>query len=161
MEIRPYAESDWPDIEPILLEVVQRADTFTYDPAMTAEQLKDTWIERPPGLTVVATDGKEILGTAKMGANRVGPGSHVATASYMVGADARGRGVGRALVEHSLEWARAAGFLAIQFNAVAATNVGAVGLYEALGFTVVGTVPEAFRHPEQGLVGLHVMHRRL
>ena len=32
---------------------------------------------------------------------------------------------------------------------------------EVLGFTVVGTVPEAFDHPEHGYVGLHVMHLRL
>jgi len=25
----------------------------------------------------------------------------------------------------------------------------------------IGTVPEAFDHPDHGLVGLHVMHRRL
>ena len=79
----------------------------------------------------------------------------------MVAASARGKGVGGALVEDALEWARAAGFRAMQFNAVAATNTAAVSLYESLGFTIVGTVPEAFDHPQRGLVGLHVMHRRL
>jgi GNAT superfamily N-acetyltransferase len=96
-----------------------------------------------------------------MGPNRDGPGAHVANASYMVAAAARGTGVGRALVEHSIAWCRAAGFRAIQFNAVVATNVYAVALYESLGFTIIGTVPEAFRHPTEGFVGLHVMHRRL
>lgn len=161
MQIRAYADADWPHIEPILVEVVRAADTFTYDPDTPASTLKDIWVEQPPGLTVVAVEGDDVLGTAKMGANRPRPGDHVATASYMVGRDARGRGVGRALVEHSLDWAKAAGFSAIQFNAVAASNVGAVGLYESLGFSVVGTVPEAFEHPTQGRVGLHVMHRFL
>jgi hypothetical protein len=32
---------------------------------------------------------------------------------------------------------------------------------ESLGFAVIGTVPEAFRHPRHGYVGLHVMHRFL
>jgi ribosomal protein S18 acetylase RimI-like enzyme len=64
-------------------------------------------------------------------------------------------------VEDALSWARAAGFSAMQFNAVAESNATAVALYRALGFSIVGTVPEGFRHPEQGLVGLHVMHRRL
>lgn len=49
----------------------------------------------------------------------------------------------------------------MQFNAVAASNLRAVGLYESLGFEIVGTVPEGFRHPEEGYVGLHVMYRRL
>lgn len=71
------------------------------------------------------------------------------------------RAMCRALVEDALRWAREAGFRAMQFNAVAATNTAAVSLYESLGFAIVGTVPEAFDHPERGFVGLHVMHRRL
>jgi hypothetical protein len=49
----------------------------------------------------------------------------------------------------------------MQFNAVVETNVAAVGLWKALGFAVIGTVPEAFDHPRHGRVGLHVMYRRL
>jgi ribosomal protein S18 acetylase RimI-like enzyme len=77
----------------------------------------------------------------------------------MVDAVARGRGVGRALVEHSLRRAREAGFLGVQFNAVAATNVYAIKLYEDLGFETIGIVPQGFRHPTEGLVGLHIMYR--
>ena len=45
----------------------------------------------------------------------------------------------------------------IQFNAVVETNVAAVRLWQDLGFEIVGTVPGAFRSPEHGYVGLHVM----
>lgn len=69
--------------------------------------------------------------------------------------------MGRALCEDSLEWVRAAGFRAMVFNAVVETNVRAVRLYESLGFTVLGTVPEGFSHPTEGYVGLHMMHRAL
>ncbi|MBA2465846.1 MAG: GNAT family N-acetyltransferase, partial [Nocardioidaceae bacterium] len=48
-------------------------------------------------------------------------------------------------------------FHGISFNAVVETNTPAVALWRALGFEIVGTVPEAFRHPRHGLVGLHVM----
>jgi len=102
-----------------------------------------------------------VLGTAVMQPNRVGRGAHVATASFMVSEAARGRGVGRALGEHMLAWATAEGFRAVQFNAVVETNTSAVALWRTLGFVVIGTVPEAFDHPQQGLVGLHVMHRFL
>ncbi len=34
-------------------------------------------------------------------------------------------------------------------------------LWQALGFQVIGTVPDTFDHPEHGLVGLHVMFRYL
>ena len=160
--IRDATAGDWPAIWPIVREVVVAADTFTYDPAMTQDEGRAMWMVGPPGRTTAASNAREaIVGTANMYANRAGPGAHVASASFMVAASARGHGVGRALVEDALEWARAAGFRAMQFNAVAATNTAAVSLYESLGFTIVGTVPEAFDHPQRGLVGLHVMHRRL
>ena len=50
------------------------------------------------------------------------------------------------------------GYRGIQFNAVVETNRPAVARWTDLGFAIVGTVPEAFDHPEHGLVGLHVMY---
>jgi GNAT superfamily N-acetyltransferase len=79
----------------------------------------------------------------------------------LVDAAASGRGAGRALGEDVIAWAERSGFRAIQFNAVVETNERAVALWRSLGFEIVGTVPDAFHHPERGYVGLHVMHRRL
>jgi GNAT superfamily N-acetyltransferase len=120
------------------------------------------WMIGPPGRTVVATDAVgAVTGTANMYANRGGPGSHVASASFMVDPDRAGLGVGRALGEHVIEWARESGFRAIQFNAVVETNKAAVALWRSLGFEVLATVPEAFDHPRHGYVGLLIMHRFL
>src|SRR6202035_1032695 len=112
--------------------------------------------EKPPGQTVVAVDGPAIVGSAKMGPNRPGRGSHVATASFMVDPAHHGRGIGRALGRDVVDWARAAGYRGIQFNAVVETNHGAVRLWQSLGFEILATVPGAFEHPTQGYVGLHV-----
>jgi GNAT superfamily N-acetyltransferase len=94
-----------------------------------------------------------------MYANRPGPGSHVASASFMVDPHHAGRGAGRALGEEVIDWARTSGFRAIQFNAVVETNQAAVKLWRSLGFEVLATVPEAFDHPTNGYVGLLIMHR--
>jgi GNAT superfamily N-acetyltransferase len=161
LQIRAFVEADWPKIWPIVREVVRAADTFAYDPAMTEAEAHATWVEVLPGLTVVALDGDRVLGTAKMGPNRQGPGSHVATASFMVAADARGQGVATALCRFALDWAREQGYAGMQFNAVVETNHAAVEIYRRLGFTIVGTVPGAFAHPTQGRVGLHIMYREL
>jgi GNAT superfamily N-acetyltransferase len=161
--IREYIASDWPSVWPIFREVVAAGNTFAYGPGWSSEQARQVWVEAPPGQTVVACDDdtSRVLGTAQMGPNRPGPGSHVATASFMVAVEARGRGVGRALGEYALWWAREQGYAAMQFNAVVESNHVAVRLWEALGFRIIGTVPEAFEHPRLGRIGLHVMHRRL
>jgi GNAT superfamily N-acetyltransferase len=158
VQIRAFAENDWSQVWPVVRDVVQAEETFAYDPSMTVAQAHDIWIEAPPGLTVVAVDGDRVLGTAKMGPNRPGPGSHVSTASFMVAADARGRGVGTALCRFALDWAWEGGYAGMQFNAVAESNHVAVELYKRLGFSVVGTVPGAFAHRTLGRVGLHIMY---
>ena len=161
MQIRGYIDTDWPSVWPIFREVVTTDDTFAYDPGWSSEQAKEVWVEAPPDCTVEACDGPRVLGTAKMGPNRPGPGSHVSTASFMVAGDARDWGVGRTLGEYALSWAYEQGYAAMQFNAVVESNHAPVRLWQALGFRIIGTVPEAFEHPTLDRVGLHIMHRRL
>ncbi len=163
--VRPATEADWPAIWPIFREVVEAQETYAYPLGLSAEQGRALWFAEPPGTTVVLVDdtvgGEVVLGTARMGPNRPGPGSHVGTASFMVAATARGRGVGRSLAEQVVAWHREQGYAAIQFNAVVETNTAALRLWRSLDFEVVGTVPEAFASPTHGRVGLHVMHLRL
>jgi L-amino acid N-acyltransferase YncA len=160
--IRDADAEDWGSIWPFFREIVAAGETYAYDPGMPRAEAERVWMVAPPGRTVVAVDAAgTVLGSATMYPNRAGPGSHVASASFMVDPRHPRRGTGRALGEHMLEWARGAGFRAVQFNAVVETNVAAVSLWRSLGFSVIGTVPEAFRHPAHGYVGLHIMHRFL
>ena len=160
--IRDATPGDWPAIWPFLRRIVAAGETYAYDRDLDEERARATWMLEPPGRTVVAVaPGGAVLGSAKMHPNHGGPGAHVATASFMVDPAHAGAGVGRALAEHVLTSARAAGYRAMQFNAVVETNAPAVGLWRSLGFDVVATIPEAFHHPTRGYVALHVMHRRL
>lgn len=160
--IRDARPDDWEAIWPFFHEIVVAGDTYAYDRDLDHEAGRRLWMISSPGRTVVATDGDgAVVGTANMYANRPGPGSHVASASFMVDPRRAGRGTGRALGEEVIAWARRSGFRAIQFNAVVETNERAVGLWRSLGFEVVGTVPEAFEHPRHGYVGLLIMHRFL
>jgi L-amino acid N-acyltransferase YncA len=151
-------EDDWPQVWPFFDEVVRAGETYAYPLDLTPEQARALWTMSPPGQTVVLEEDGTVLGSATMGPNRPGRGSHVGTASFMVAAEARGRGVGRQLAEYVVQWHREQGFRAIQFNAVVETNTAAVRLWQALGFRIVGTVPQAFDSRAHGLVGLHVMH---
>ena len=162
MLIRPIEHDDWARFFPVFREVVAAGESYAYPEGLSSAAARDLWVESPPGQTVVAVgDDGAVLGSAKAGPNRPSRGSHVATASFMVAPAARGRGVGRALGEWALGWAREQGYAAMQFNAVVETNLAAVALWHELGFEVVGTVPEAFDSAAHGRVGLHVMHRHL
>jgi L-amino acid N-acyltransferase YncA len=162
MLIRDVTAEDWPAIWPFLRAIVAAGETYTYDREITEEQARALWLLQPPGRTVVAVDSDGgVLGTAKMNPNQMGPGAHIASASFMVDPAHGGRGVGRALAEHAVGWARDQGYCAMQFNAVVETNTRAVALWRSLGFQILGTVPEAFHHPTKGYVGLHIMYRPL
>lgn len=162
VRIREATDEDWPRIWPFFARIVADGETYAFPEDLTEVTARPWWMEQPPGRTVVAVDADDrVLGSAKAGPNRPGRGSHIATASFMVDPDQGGRGVGRALGEHVVEWATSAGYLGMQFNAVVETNVVAVSLWRSLGFEVLGTVPEAFDSTRHGRVGLHVMFRYL
>ena len=151
-------EADWPAVWEFWDEIVQAGETYAYPLDLTSEQARALWTMSPPGQTVVLEEDGVILGSATMGPNRPDRGSHVGTASFMVSSAARGRGVGRRLGEYVVQWHRDHGCHGIQFNAVVETNTAAIRLWQNLGFEIIGTVPEAFRSPANGLVGLHVMY---
>jgi ribosomal protein S18 acetylase RimI-like enzyme len=75
----------------------------------------------------------------------------------MTHAAATGRGIARAMCEHSLEYARSRGYRAMQFNFVVTTNKRAVRLWQSLGFEIVGRL----RHPTRGYVDAFVMYKLL
>jgi L-amino acid N-acyltransferase YncA len=159
--IRRAREADWPALWPIWHDIVAAADTYAYDPATSYEDARRNWLAPEPDEAWLATADGRVGGTYHLAPNQAGPGAHVANASYMVVADVRGQGLGRALVEHSLSRAREAGYRGMQFNAVAASNVYAIKLYEDLGFRTIGAVPGGFRHPQRGFVDLLIMYRTL
>jgi GNAT superfamily N-acetyltransferase len=162
MLIRDATAEDWPAIWPFLRDIVAAGDTYTWPRDVTEERAREMWMLPPPGRTVIAVDADgTVLGTAKMNPNHMGPAAHISGASFMVAPEHAGRGVGRALGEHALDWARAEGYRAMQFNAVVESNTRAVSLWRSLGFEILATIPDGFRHPTDGYVGLHVMYRRL
>ncbi|MEV4876307.1 GNAT family N-acetyltransferase [Streptomyces cyaneofuscatus] len=162
MLIREATIEDWPAIWPFFHGIIAAGETLTYPLDLGKEDAQGWWLVAAPSRVVVAVDeAGEVLGTAKMNRKHMGNGSHVASATYLVDPAHSGKGVGRALCEHSVEWARTSGFRAMQFNAVVETNTRAVKLYESIGFEVIGTLPEGFDHPAEGYVGLHIMYKAL
>jgi len=160
MAIRAATASDSDAIWKILEPVIRGGDTYTLPKDMNRQDALAYW--NAPGHEVfVAEEDGEIIGTYYLRANQKGGGAHVANCGYMTAPWASGRGIARAMCKHSLDRAKARGFLAMQFNFVVSSNERAVRLWESMGFEVVGRLPAAFIHPKLGPVDALVMYRCL
>lgn len=157
---REIQADEFDRVWPFFQDIVARGDTYSYPPDLGFEQAREMWTTKPARCFVAESDG-EVLGAYRLAPNQIGLGDHVANGSYMVSSAVRGRGIGSLLCEHSLEEARRAGYVAMQFNFVVSTNTGAVKLWQRHGFEIVGTLPKAFRHAQHGPVDAYVMYRFL
>jgi L-amino acid N-acyltransferase YncA len=163
LSFRVATGGDWPSIWPIFQEVVATGDTYAYHPEIAELDARSSWMQPAADrrFTYLAERDGEVVATAYLKPNQPGLGAHVCNAAWMVSPAVSGQGIGRRFAEWVIEQARSLGFVAMQFNAVVATNTRAISLWESLGFEIVGTVPDAFRHAVHGPVAIHVMHRRL
>ena len=159
--IRRYRETDWAAVWPFLHTTFQSGDTYAFAPDSTEAEIHEAWVELPAATYVACAGDGRIVGTYFIKANQPGLGSHVCNCGYVVAPAEQGQGIAAAMCEHSQNEAVAMGFLAMQFNLVASTNERAVRLWKRLGFTVVGTLPRAFRHQRLGFVDALVMFKEL
>ena len=160
LDIREASGDDRDSVWEIFHAVVAGGDTYVFDPETPRDEALEYWFH-PGTRTYVAESGGRVVGTYILRPNRPGLGSHVANAAFMVSPSACGLGTGRAMGEHCLDEARRQGYRAMQFNFVVSTNEAAVTLWQRLGFTIVGTLPGAFRHRTRGFVDAYVMFRTL
>ncbi len=162
MLIRPARPEDEDAIVAVLLPICAAGEVFCTPRDGGRAGALAYW--SGPGARVFVAEeapGGAILGSYILKPNQKGGGAHVANAGYATAEAARGKGIARAMLAHSLETAKAAGFRAMQFNFVVATNTRAIATWQGAGFAIVGRLPGAFRHPTEGYVDALVMSRPL
>ena len=159
--IRRIVETDSEAIWRMLEPVFRAGQTYTVDPSISREDALRFWCETPRATYIATADDETPLGTFYIKTNQAGGGDHVCNAGFITADEASGRGVGRAMGRKALIEARNFGYRAMQFNFVLASNLRALLLWRSLGFGIVGTIPDAFRHPYHGFVDAHVMYRHL
>ena len=94
--------------------------------------------------TGIAIDNDKVYGVYILHPNNIGICGHISNASYAVSKDARGKGIGEALVRDSIEQGKKLGYKILQFNAVVISNTNAHKLYEKIGFNKIGIVKKGY-----------------
>jgi GNAT superfamily N-acetyltransferase len=141
VEIRQATTGDHDALYTAFARIVDAGEGFPQAPPLDRPAFDDYWIAHSSSV-VVALEGGELVGAYHVKPNFVGRAAHIANAGYFVSLEHRGRGIGAALVAHSLDEARRLGFDAMQFNLVFASNP-ARRIYEGFGFREIGRIPGA------------------
>ena len=131
-------------------EAIEEGRSFPSRLPVDREHMRTVWVEDKTA-TVSATMDGEFAGFYYLRPNFSGRAADIANAGYLVPRSMRGHGIGRALLEHSLERARELGFRAMMFNLVFEHNP-ARRLWEAAGFEVIGRIPGAIGGEQDALI---------
>jgi ribosomal protein S18 acetylase RimI-like enzyme len=158
--IRAATSADGEAIWSILEPTIRLGETYTLPRDLSRDDALAFWFAPGHETFVADIDGRTV-GTYFLRQNQAGGGRHVVNCGYITGTRAEGRGVGRAMLEHSLARAKVRGFRAMQFNFVVSSNERAVRTWQAYGFEIVGRLPQAFAHPRLGFVDALVMFKVL
>ena len=170
IEIRTATEADKSEIWEIIKAVISGGDSYAFAPDSSREKMFGFWFAEDKKTYVAVLSepsavagglNQQIVGTFFLKANQPDLGSHIANAGYIVAPKNEGKGIGRKMAEFSLEEARRIGYQAMQFNFVVKSNEIAVRLWQNLGFEIIGEIPEAFQHHENGLTNALIMYRKL
>ncbi len=140
--VRGYKMEDLPSMTEIWNQVVEEAKAFPQTEKLTLEEAASFFLAQT--FTVVALLDDEVVGLYILHPNNIGRCGHIANASYAVRNGYRGQKIGETLVRHSLAMAKEYGFQIMQFNAVVSINHTAIHIYEKIGFTRLGVIPEGF-----------------
>jgi len=157
----PFADADWPEVWAAIEPVFRAGETYPYPRDIDEALAREIWTQSPRFTYVARLEDGTVAGTFTIRPNQMSLGDHVANCSYIVAEGARGRGAATRMCLASQKIAKEAGFLAMQFNLVVATNEAAVKAWTKSGMRIIGTIPNAFRHARLGLVDAHIMHREL
>lgn len=165
LEIREFQASDADAVWLIMEPTIRAGETYAFPTDWDKETALKYWCDATHSVYVAVEShdagAETIVGTYFLHANQKGNGSHVSNCGYMTLQGSTGRGVARAMCQHSLEEAKSRGFAAMQYNFVIQSNERAVRLWQSMGFEIIGRIPKGFHHPRLGLTDVYIMHQFL
>lgn len=147
MIIRPVRDSDLPEILEFWNPIIRETTIIFSNEERTVESLGAMIATRRAAgreMLVAEVDGR-VLGMATYDQFRGGRGYvHAMEHTVLLAPSARGKGVGRALMDAIAGHARDRGAHTM-VAAVASENAGGIAFHEAIGFQRVGLLPQSGR----------------
>ena len=136
--IRPAEPSDAPELVSLAASVGQEAgewllSTETWRPVADERRYLKAVRRHADAAVYVALDGDRIVGRLSLARDPHPASKHVADLGLMVAATHRRRGIGTALLEAAVAWAKGSGVSKLELH-VFPWNEPAIQLYERFGF---------------------------
>lgn len=162
LNFRTITREEYALIRDIHAAAIEAGEYLTLAPHNDERTRMDYWFgDKPEGEVWVVEENGQILGSYYQRPNHYGYGGHIANGGYIVSPDAKGKGVGRRLGEHSVARAKEKGYRGMQYNFVVSTNTVAVNLWKSLGFRIIATIPGGYHRQGQEFVDAFIMFRDL
>ena len=143
MVIRQYKTEDLEQMIAIWNEVVEEGIAFPQEELLNSKTGAEFFASQ--SYCGIAVEDDKVYGLYILHPNNIGRCGHICNASYAVASYSRGQHIGEKLVLDCIKVAKELGFKVLQFNAVVESNIHARHLYERIGFTQLGVIPNGFR----------------
>lgn len=145
-------ESVFNALHELMNVIIEEGTTYSFEDPLNTKEFEDYYCKYFIGVAVLGdvTDPKDVKGEDVMGSfyikpNYAGRSSHICNGGFLVMTSARGRGVGKIMAQQYVKWAPKLGYKSSVFNLVYASNIASRKLWDRLGFTVIGRVPQCAR----------------
>lgn len=161
--LEPYRQEDEDGLYKIFQDVVDSGSQLPYE-CSSKQEFYSQFLNPQARVYVCRSLAGEICGGFYIKPNFTGSSKHIANAAYMIRETSRGKGIGSLVIKASLHFAKDLGFKAMQFNMVLSQNIIAIQIYQKLGFSILGAIPQAVRNSDETYASKHPhldLHRKL
>ena len=164
IELVLAGEADVESLRQLYECIVAEGTSYPHQRPPELEEFREYWFR---GKTTVVAYGKdrakcaEVLGAFYLKPNWPGRARHVANAGFIVAPEWRNKGLGWLLGATMLDHAKYLGYRSVIFNLVFSKNQLALHLWERLGFSQIGLIPDAARMDDGSYQDALIMFKSL